>query len=328
MGCWQAVCQLDSLALVAEFLVSDIPFKDVLLGFDFLSQYGAVVDLGKKYCQIMGKQFPLIDLNPSMEPQIVVIQADTVVPPRSEAIICGQIQSGWGDYVEGMLEPSPSISKHCDLLVARVVCRVQQGMMPIRVINVTNDSLMLKSGMKVGTLFTDVEVEDEVSTGDGVDENVPWTVDTLVNYFGLGQRGFSVEQLKAVKELVHKNMSVFSCGETDLGRTHLTLHEIDTGDAKPVKMHPRRVPRHLQQEVADNLKQMLGSGVIRPSCSLWAAPVVLVKKKTGGYRFCVDYRRLNEVTRKDAYPLPRIDDALDSLSHACWFSTLDLASGY
>ena len=59
----------------------------------------------------------------------------------------------------------------------------------------------------------------------------------------------------------------------------LTPHEIDTGDAKPIKMHPRRVPLHLQQEVADNLKQMLDSGVISPSCSPWAAPVVLVKKK-------------------------------------------------
>lgn len=56
--------------------------------------------------------------------------------------------------------------------------------------------------------------------------------------------------------------------------------------------------------------------------------MVLVKKKHGGLRFCVDYGKLNDVTRKGAYPLPRIDDALDSLSHACWFSTLDLASGY
>ena len=121
---------------------------------------------------------------------------------------------------------------------------------------------------------------------------------------------------------------MFSRGETDLGRTPLILHEIDTGDAKPVKKHPRRIPLHLQQEVTENLKQMLDNGIVRPSCSPWAAPVVLVKKKQGGLRFCVDYRKLNDVTRKDAYPLPRIDDALDSLSHACWFSTLDLVSGY
>lgn len=113
VGCWQTACQFDSLVLVIQFLVSNIPSSDVLL-----AQYGAVVDFGKKYCQIMGKQFPLADLSPSREPQIVVIQADTVIPPRSEAIIQGQVQSGWGDYAEGMLEPFSSISKHCDILVA------------------------------------------------------------------------------------------------------------------------------------------------------------------------------------------------------------------
>uniref|UniRef100_A0A667X1Q3 Peptidase A2 domain-containing protein n=1 Tax=Myripristis murdjan TaxID=586833 RepID=A0A667X1Q3_9TELE len=78
LGCWQTVCQLDSLALVADFLVSDIPSEEILLGFDFLSKYGAVVDLGKKQCHIMGKQFHLVDLNPSLEPQPVVIQSDTM----------------------------------------------------------------------------------------------------------------------------------------------------------------------------------------------------------------------------------------------------------
>lgn len=95
------------------------------------------------------------------------------------------------------------------------------------------------------------------------------------------------------------------------------MHKIDTGDAKPIKLPPRRIPLHLQQEVTDNLKQMLDNGIIRPSCSPWAAPVVLVRKKGGGLQFCVDKRKLNDVTSKDAYPLLRIDDALDSLSHAC-----------
>ncbi|KAG1925888.1 hypothetical protein F2P79_025232 [Pimephales promelas] len=73
---------------------------------------------------------------------------------------------------------------------------------------------------------------------------------------------------------------------------------------------------------------MLEGGIIRESSSPWAAPIVLVQKKTGAWRFCVDYRKLNSVTKKDAFPLPRIEDSLTSLTQAAWYSTLDLASGY
>ena len=73
---------------------------------------------------------------------------------------------------------------------------------------------------------------------------------------------------------------------------------------------------------------MLSRGVIRPSSSPWSSPVVMVRKKNGSWRFCIDYRELNAVTHQDAYPLPRIDATLESLAGSTLFTTLDLASGY
>ena len=96
----------------------------------------------------------------------------------------------------------------------------------------------------------------------------------------------------------------------------------------PIRQPFRRVPPPQREEMRRLLNDMLERDVIQPSASPWASPVVLVRKKDGSLRFCIDYRRLNAVTRKDAYPLPRIDDTLETLAGSHWFTTLDLLSGY
>ncbi|XP_072018550.1 uncharacterized protein [Amphiura filiformis] len=115
--------------------------------------------------------------------------------------------------------------------------------------------------------------------------------------------------------------------ETDIGRTDLVKHSIDTGNARPIKQRPRRAPRQQQAEIDRQVNLLLENDFIRPTQSPWSTPVVLVAKKGSGWRLCCDYRRLNEVTVKDAFPLPRIDDTLDNLSGAKWWCTLDLAAG-
>ena len=120
----------------------------------------------------------------------------------------------------------------------------------------------------------------------------------------------------------------FSLSDNERGETDLVQMEIDTGDAYPKKQPTRRVPFALRQEVARQLEKMQENGVIQPSISPWASPVVLVKKRDGTHRFCVDYRRLNSVTKPDSFPLPRIEDLLDQLGRCTYFSTIDLASGF
>ena len=113
-----------------------------------------------------------------------------------------------------------------------------------------------------------------------------------------------------------------------LGRTTAGEHSIDVENNPPIRQAPRQQPLAYQPEESRILEEMIESGIVQPSNSPWASPVVLVKKKDGTIRFCVDYRRLNDVTRKDAYPLPRIEACFDSLGHSKWFCTLDLRSGY
>ena len=118
-----------------------------------------------------------------------------------------------------------------------------------------------------------------------------------------------------------------SQGEDDLGCTPLLQHTIETKGPPLRQPYCSQNPAVRREEMAQ-VQQMLSSGVIRPSNSPWSSPVVMVKKKDGSLWFCVDFRQLNSATMKDAHPIPRIDDLLDTLHGARWFSTLDLKSGY
>ena len=120
----------------------------------------------------------------------------------------------------------------------------------------------------------------------------------------------------------------FALQENERGETDLIEFDIETGDAPPRRCAPRRMPFAVREEVARQLKTMQDAHVIQPSASPWASPVVMVRKKDGSHRFCIDYRNLNAVTKQDTFPLPRIDDLLDQLGKCKYFSTLDLASGY
>ena len=134
-------------------------------------------------------------------------------------------------------------------------------------------------------------------------------------------------QQQQLNEVFKEFQDVFSQGDDDLGNTPLLEHGIET-HGPPLRQPYRRQNPAVRREEMTQVQQMLSSNVIRPSNSPWASPVVMVRKKDGSLRFCVDFRQLNAATIKDAHPLPRIDDLLDALHGPKWFSTLDLKSGY
>ena len=136
------------------------------------------------------------------------------------------------------------------------------------------------------------------------------------------------EEKEVIGRLLIEYEAVFSKHDNDLGPTNLYEHAIDTGDAKPVKLPPKRVPLAFAGEDKTALERLHEQGTIRPSCSPWVAPLVLVRKKDGSVRPCLDFRQLNLLTKKDAWPIPRTQDCLDALEGSTLFSTLDITCAY
>ena len=135
-------------------------------------------------------------------------------------------------------------------------------------------------------------------------------------------------QSNRVEDLLTEYDDIFSKNEYDMGRTHLVQYHIDTGDNHPIRQGLRRHPIAQLPEIDRQVDELVRHDYVEPSAGPWASNVLLVRKKNGTYRLCVDYRALNGITYKDAYPLPHIDTCLGSMNGATWFSTIDLRSGY
>ena len=210
------------------------------------------------------------------------------------------------------------------LAVARVVVQPTSTTIPVCILNTSDEPNTLYAGAVIAVLEP-VEPPAEV---DAVSDTHPEVSDDkremlwqLVQDCGAE---LSAGERDIFYDLLLTYSDVMASSTADLGRTDRLRHHIDTGDSPPVRQPVRRISPH-RREVKELLNQMLERGVVEPSSSPWASPVVLVQKKDGSTRFCVDYRELNQVTRKDAYPLPRMDMTLDG---SLWFTTLDLLSGY
>ena len=150
------------------------------------------------------------------------------------------------------------------------------------------------------------------------------TASKLVNI----DKNLNTDETRRIKTLADRYDQVFSKSENDIGFNDKAKFEIETGVHSPIKFRPYRVPYSQQDTVNKMIDDMLTHKIISKSNSPWASPVVIIKKKDGSNRFCVDYRKLNAITVKDNYPIPLIEETLDTLKGAKYFTSLDLASGY
>ena len=225
----------------------------------------------------------------------------------------------------GLLEGLTVFSENTGLVVGRTLVDPSGWKVPVLVSNFGQETVMVEPFSEIGMIAQVTAIQplmNQPSCSSCDPSILPEHLKGLLDDLDDLQRGQLAETLLEFVDLFPVP------GSTLTGHTDAVEHAIDTGDSRPIRCAQRRMsPQKIKQEVAC-VEEMLTGGQIEPSDSPWSAPVVLVMKKDSGTRFCVDYRRLNLATVKDAYPLPRIDDTLDMLAGKRLFSTLYLTSGY
>ena len=205
--------------------------------------------------------------------------------------------------------------------------------------NMSDGAILLKKDMPVAQMVSAMLVplanltsEEEIVAGMevpqeqmSIEEHQHKLLEKL-NLDGLSQ--WSPRNVATVRELLLSYYDVFTLGPSELGCTSAIKHEIHITDDEPLKECFRHIPLPLLEEVHALLRDMLEVGAIWPSQSPWCNTVVLVWKKDGALHFCIDFRKLNARTKKDSYPLPQIQEVLESMSGATHFSTMDFKSGF
>lgn len=310
---------IDNCKFWHTFVVAYIT-DECILGLDFLKHNKMKIDLEQNIMKYKNWNFLLSVGELKHDCCEVKLLENVIMPPFTEKILKVYAE------VEGsrILVIDPDGKKLSNgLMVAKSLSKfADNGSSFIRMANFSPHEFKLNKGTVVGTAGPCVSIYQAVEKS--VDK-VELPLENLVQNV---DKSLSDCQKLEIKDLVTKYQDIFSLSDRDFGRSKIVKHAIDTQDAKPVRKSPRRLPFMKREEAHKIIETMKNDGVIEESESPWCSPVVLVKKKDGTTRFCVDYRGLNDVTKKDSYPLPRIDDTFDALSGSSLFSTLDLKSGY
>ena len=318
------------------FIVMQVS-EAVILGMDLLVKQGVVVNVVDKVLVTPDKVVGCVSEAGLPSARRVVLASDLELPPWSETIIGATLVGRRPEEVpEALLVSGRPRLGELGIIVARSVCEAGRSEVAIRLLNASQEVQRLHSG----TTVADVEevevlgsaqkvVDDPVGSSSSKGAKTGSLPSHLVDLFERAAERLGPSERLQLRELLCEFQDIFAKSKEDLGRTRLVHHHIDTGSALPIKQRARRLPLHQQQAEHDEVERMLKAGIIEESSSPWASPIVLVNKKGGrGVRFCVDFRKVNAVTRGDSYPLPNTHDCLDSLRGSSWFSTVDLCSGY
>lgn len=321
--CGARIALEDKKTFVLFTVIQTCPHA-LILGWDFLSAHAALIDCATENIEL--------DVSSPDEPQPVVLKLCSVETCRIPPLLAVPVKVSSnsplvdGDYI---VSPSMDVLFTKQLSVAHSIVSVLNGSTSLWVVNISQNPQLLASGTSLAItspLFSGTLSVNAVDQQHDRPGSPP--ISDLNKITAMIDSGLDTTRKHQIQNLLLRYRDVFDLGSRPLGRTTAIKHQINTGTHPPLHRSPYRVSRSERRIIQTEVDKMIAQDIVQPSSSPWSSPVVLVKKKDGSWRFCVDYRQLNKITKRDVYPLPRIDDTLDSLHGANYFSTIDLRSGY
>ncbi|GBM73771.1 Transposon Ty3-I Gag-Pol polyprotein [Araneus ventricosus] len=258
-------------------------------------------------------------------------EADYLIEANSAKQIC-TLNPDIEDVDEALVIGDKILMCERELSIPASIVNVKSGRCKLWVTNFSRQNQLILKGINIACLTTiendaicSLKGEDQEDSKEDKSRS-KITREKLKGVLGAELTSFEKEELL---HLLEEFGDIFGINKKSRkSRCNSVKHRIETSDNAPIKQRPYRTSATERRAIENEVQRMLKEDVIQPSDSPWSSPVVLVKKKNGEWRFCVDYRRLKKITKKDVYPLPRIDDALDCLAGAKIFSMMDLKSGY
>jgi len=273
---------------------------------------------------------------PFVKVRRIIAAEDVTIPARRQiSVTAHMLHNAWSCRAPlapyGVMESQP-VSTVEHVYSGRTLLSTSKTELQVPILNARTHDVVLRRGTLLGKVFAARTVTPDPPKRVcriWVEETVSPAHEEVIKKMVEGLPSeLTEEQREKVRALLKQYRTILSTGDHDVGRTPLVEHTIDTGDHRPIRQPLRRQPFQRQEFIDEETNRMLEYGIIEPAASPWASNVVLVKKKDGSLRFCVDYRKLNSITYKDSYPLPLIDNCLNALGGSSWYSTLDLRSGY
>ena len=300
----------------------------ILVGTDLLKRLGLIsIDFSKKSVVIRNEFFPFTSIKnchiscsvtvckinkEEMKDKLAVTSKCETILPKTISII--DVTTPYEDGTIVLVDGN-SVASNCR--ISNTIATVRKGKVKIGVSNFSSNTIVFPRNKLISTGWP---VKPNNSDNEYIEEQ-PENSDLDLSHL-------SKNQAVIIEEILDKRRNAISQHKNDIGFCELVEHEIKTGDNKPIFTRQWPLPQSTKQTIKDQCKEMTEMGVIEKCSSPWHSPSVLVRKKDGTFRMCIDFRRINSISEKDKFPLPHIENVLESLRGAQYFSTLDLKSGY